>query len=95
MPCKVPLQWPNVPCMGALPMEKGAVMKCTLCRPYMTVPQRVPSPVLYKVLLQVRQHDEVPLQWRKCDVVTYRSGFPIHDQTVAARLSQICRAIDS
>ena len=31
--------------MGALKVEKGAIMKCPLCRPYVTVSQRVPFPV--------------------------------------------------
>ena len=58
--------------MGALPVEKGP-----LCRPYVTVSQRVPFPVGTMGCSAVRKHDEcpnrcpsngeVPLQWIKCD----------------------------
>ena len=46
--------------MGALPIEKGAVMKCPLCRPYITVSQRVSFPVGKMGCSAVRKHDECP-----------------------------------
>ena len=56
--------------MGALPIEKGAIMK-SLCRPYVTVSQRVmPFPVGKMGCSAVRKHDECPNrcpQWIICD----------------------------
>lgn len=47
VPYKMTLQCPklDVDVMGALPVKKGTVIKCPLCWPYMTVPQRRPFPV--------------------------------------------------
>ena len=79
VPYKVPLQWSKLDVPYGCPSnEKGAVMKCPLCRPYITVSQRVmPFPVGKMGCSAVRNHDEcpnrcpsngeVPLQWIKCD----------------------------